>query len=710
MADESVLMQQLRAAHNSGDKQKAAVLAESIRKLREVSAGQKKGVDAALTQLAVDTPWLEKLAVATGKGFYNIGRGLGLVDAPGDTEQKGYEALAAESPKTTMAGEIIGETAPFLLPTVAAAKIPAIGARAASMAGIGAAQSGLASAGRGESGGTQLASAGLGGALAGGLELAFPHIGRIGGAIIRRVSGRPPAGALIDDAGRLSPEMLDALKKIGMTEDEFTAQVTAAAQAGQAPYGAITDLTQFKPGTSPDQVARMALFQSERIPFTRGDITQDFADVASERTLAELATDPNAQPFRAYLAGQSKAIRDRLTATTGGLGAAEGAGTSAKSALLAEKGLLRGKKNALYGEARELAKESGGLPINAAPIASAIPDANTLDDLAITSPSAIASLDKALIKYGVKAAPDGYQGAITPLSIENFESFRKLLGNIERADQSGAAGVAIGPIRSSLDAQLDALPESVANPALAQKLRDARSTVRQIKTEFSPQALAGRLIETKRDGVTEAVEASKAIPVIFSNATPIEQVKKTVQILSRSDAGKKSIGDMQAAAFLQVADAAFGSGTNKVGDVVLLSPGAYKAAVDKIGKEKLNILFSGNQKALKTMENFFEIATLKQAPSGAVPKGSASKLTELFHRFAASRFIPMGQTFMDVVAAAKGAGDTGRSARAAMNPSPKVIDMEETIKASYPNVWKVITGAGRPSAAAATGAIVGDEQ
>ena len=56
---------------------------------------------------------------------------------------------------------------------------------------------------------------------------------------------------------------------------------------------------------------------------------------------------------------------------------------------------------------------------------------------------------------------------------------------------------------------------------------------------------------------------------------------------------------------------------------------------------------------------------------------------DLFKRFMASK-VPFGQTFMDVLDAAKMSGDTGRSVQQALNAKPELIKMAESINRDYP--------------------------
>jgi hypothetical protein len=683
--DEARLVEALKNADAAGDFEAATKIAQIIQQNRAQPAEDPRQAAAkaamaqfpvdyregAMRELASEQGPIDSLLIGAGRGFYNIGRGLGMADPANEVEQQAYAALQEQRPVTTTVGEVIGESAPFVIPGAGAGKIASLAPRAAAMAGLGAAQGTISARGRGEDLNTQMASGAIGGAVAGGLELALPYIGRAAGSVVRRVTGKPPQGALIDEIGRPTKELQDALEKAGLSFDELQQGVQQSIKAAEV-------------GSSPDQVARLALFQSENIPATRGAITQDFAQQATEARLAESASDIAASPFRETIKGQSEAIKGRLDDLIQNLGVPDRTGESLKEALSGRKSLLKAEKNRLYNEAAEAAKDVGGIPILPDEIRLAIPDANKLEDLAITSPGAIESLDKALVKYGIKEAPEGYKGGFTPLTVENFESFRKLLNNIERADTTGASSVAIGPIKNALDTSFDSMVDSINSPQIRDKLVGARGIVRNLKTEFSPQALAGRLIDTKRDGVTEVVEASKVVPTLFSKATPVEQLKKTLGNLSKGgEKGKQAIGDLQAATIMSLMDKAYGATGRKIGETPIFGPAAFQKALKDIGEDKINVLFSGNKEALQRLKNIEGIAKLIQPPNAAVPKGSASVNADLFKRFVASK-VPFGETFMDVINTAKMAGDTGRDVQQALSARPELIKMAQSINRDYP--------------------------
>lgn len=369
---------------------------------------------------ALERGGLTTFGASIGKGVMNIARGLGIADDATQREKERFAASEQQYPITTATGEVIGEAAPFAPLGVAAGAIPAFGARVAASGALGAAEGGIAALGR--TGDAQRAgeAAGVGAVLGAGIEAVLPSLGRLGSAIFRRVSGRPPAGALFDSAGQPTAEMAEALQKAGVSLPDLQ-------------QAALDDLMKLPAGSSPEQAARVALFAREGMPYTKGDITQSLPQQATEARLVESPSDPLAQPFRAKRLEQSEKFRGALDDMASNLGVPDRAGESVKAALsgatrdasgvpiadadLGRKALMKKEQRKYYQDATRQAREIGGVPVIPDNIRAAVPLAD-LEDLAITAPGPIGSLDKLLVKYGLKETPEGADVSITPLAIE----------------------------------------------------------------------------------------------------------------------------------------------------------------------------------------------------------------------------------------------------------------------------------------------------
>lgn len=171
----------------------------------------------------VESP-LEAGLIATGKGMMNIyegGKRLMGMDVEKDPETTArYEQLQQDFPVATLAGEVVGETAPFLVPGLGQAgatqKAAQYGPKAAKAASalyagaLGVGEAGLSALGREEEDAGEKAA--MGGAIAGAVDVAIPNLSRVGRAVVRRLTGRQVEDA-IDAAGKLTQESIQALQE-----------------------------------------------------------------------------------------------------------------------------------------------------------------------------------------------------------------------------------------------------------------------------------------------------------------------------------------------------------------------------------------------------------------------------------------------------------------------------------------------------------------
>ena len=573
-----------------------------------------------MAELAKEIGPLQAFLIGTGEGFYNVGRGLGIADPASQIEKEAMGALKEERPYTTGAGEIVGEASPFLIPGMGAGRIASLPLRVAASGVLGGVEGGVLSKGVKSD---VTAGVGVGTGIAVGAEILFPVLGKLGRKIFQRVKGRMPKGAVLDAVGKPTPELKEALDAVGISFDDLTDD-------------AVELITKQKPGAKPKQVARAALFTEEGIPATRGEITKGYEQLATEQRLIESVQDTAAEPLRQFKLKQSEAIKKNLRANFGETGKEE-TGELIHDALLGRKKLLRTQKNELYKAAAENAKEIGGVHIFVDNLKEAIPDTDLFEDLAITAPQGMKSLDQILTKYGIKeptqeALEKGFKP--TPLTIDNFERFRKTLNAIERGDTTGAVKVATGPIKEALDKELaeigtvmarQGVPDNIIKP-----LVEARKVVRELKTEFSPQSIMGRIIDTKKDGVTQIIEASKVYDKLAGKAVPVEHMRRLIKSLTQSgEKGKQAIASLQATTMLDLIDAGFGTESRKISGVKVFNPIAFKNRLKAIGPDKMKALFANEKQVLKKLNNIEKIASELVPPATAVPKGSASVIMDL---------------------------------------------------------------------------------
>lgn len=624
--------------------------------------------------------------ISAGRGLTTVGRGLGFVDPQSELEKRSFKQLDEEFPIATTIGKVAGEAAPFLVP---GAGIGAIGSQAGRIAAatvLGASEGAILSSGRGESLEEAIVDAGIGGLIAGGLEAAFPIIGRLSSALVSRVTGKTPTGNLLDRAGRPTDELKSALNKSGQTFEDLTRKgVRVLEQSPQA---------------IPQQAARAARLESLGIPATSGDVTQDFAQQSAESRLLESPAETSGQIFRELRLSQSRAFRRNLDDIVAKTGIPTESGDSVIEALEGQKTLLRGDKNKLYREFAETSPDVQAVPIITDSIAEALPDSKTLRRLNRLAPSQIGALDDLLVEFGLERSPDKVQSFIAsgadiePLNVGNFEDFRQSLNLIERTDQTGAASVAIGPLRTALDKEGDLLESSLSKGGITDDdvlspLRQARAVVTELKTEFDPNRLAGKITSTKPRSKERKVESSQVFNEIFAAKTPIENVDDLLVTLNKSPDGKKAIADLQASLVTDLIDSSFSTASRKISGELTFNPTGFNKRLSQIGEDKVNALFKGNPKEGDKILQLSAAARDTQPTAGATPKGSASVILDMLNQLGVTNALSRSPVLLGVKSVAKAVKDKGTNEvalRKALSATPEIRETVTFIQNDLPGI------------------------
>ena len=440
--------------------------------------------------------------------------------------------------------------------------------------------------------------------------------------------------------------------------------------------------------------ARRARFEDLDIPATRGDVTQDFAAQADEARLASMAGDPNAEPLRQLRLQQSQAFETRTGELVDSLGVPDETGQRVKDALSGRIKLLRSEKNKLYKEVADASPELANAPLITDDIVLAIPDRNTTIRIEELAPGQVRAVDRLMVQFGMFTDPAAVKaftdkgGEVTPLTLGNFDNFRIGLNQIERSDQSDAIKVITGPIKRALDEEATFIDQAVRESGITDQsvvntLREARQRVRTLKTEFSPQAIAGRLTGTRRDGFTPVIEASRVSNELLRPGAPIENLERTLTSLRNSGKkGAQAIGDLQATVVADALEAALKAPSRKTSGIETIGGNQFAKALDKFGDDKLDLLFANNRAALNRLRDLRQTG-LDMTPSAAAsPKGSApvilDKVLELLP-------IPMVSL---VKAAARGvsASDARAGARAVKPMTPAFRRSVANFVRQYPGL------------------------
>lgn len=591
-----------------------------------------------LDEMNAELSTVDRFLVGAGRGLTNVARGVGLAEQEDPATRQAFKGLAEES-IVAQAGEIVGEASPFLLaaPLAGPGLATSVGGRVlipaatralpkvAAAGTLGALEGGILTRGRGGSNVEAVGGTVAGGVLAGTIETMLPVLGRMGRAVFDKL-GRKPKGPLLTPDGAPTRELQAALEETGTTFEDLTSRAFATVN---------------KPGVDPAQAVRAARFKSQGIPSTAGDITQDFGQQTAEQRILSQAGTAAGDPLRQVKLQQSEAFKAKVSELVDTLGVPEDTGDSLKAALTSRKRTLKAQKNKLY---EEVAATPGinDIPFITDEIAKALPSPQELRRLSRIAGGQVAATRDLMVEFGVDQTEDAVEaftkagGEITPLSLGNFEEFRQAIGQIERADITGAAQVATGPIKAALDAEADLIADRVQAAGLAggpviAKLKKARALVRREKTEFSPKAITGRLIDVARkDGVTPIIEASKAAEAVLRPSAPIEHLQRTLSSLHKAGPkGRKAIGNMQASVIMNALEDALKAPSRKTGGIETIGGNQFAKSLSKFGEDKLAMLFRGKERQLQRLANLKQTALDIEPTAGAVPKGSASVVLDI---------------------------------------------------------------------------------
>lgn len=647
-----------------------------------------------LDQINNDMSGFQKFLVGAGRGMTTVARGLGLAEPEDPLTKKAFERPSNDT-LATHAGELIGESAPFLAAAPLAGAglatsagkviIPAAKTLAGKIVGstiLGAAQGGTLANGKGGDAVETLAAAGVGGAVAGGIEAIIPVLGKLGRAVFSRL-GREPKGPLLTPEGTPTPELQKALKDTGTSFDDLTKNAFALVN---------------KQGVDPNQAVRAARFADQGIPATAGDITQDFSKQATEQRLLQQAGNEASDPLRQMKLNQSETFKSKVNELVDSLGVPSDVGDSVKAALEGRKKLLQSQKNTLYKQVANTAPDVANIPLFTDTLSASMPDKQQLRRLSRLAGSQIDAVNDLMVEFGINKSDDAVKafaksgGEITPLNIGNLEDFRSAINQIERADSTGAAKVVTGPLKSALDEEADIVSKSIGDKAtgnVLDTLKQARQTVRTIKTEFSPESITGRLIGVKRDGVTPVIESSKVIKELLKNGdSGIETLQRTMQSLRSSGAsGQKAISDLQASTVLHALDASLRSTSRKVNGIETVGGDQFAKALNNLGDDKLQEIFKGNEKMLSRLMNLKQTALDMSPAAAATPKGSAPVILDILNRAGS---LPGLAAFRDAVNYIVKAGSDERAVRRAMNAKPAYKQVISTFERDFPAIASAI--------------------
>lgn len=625
---------------------------------------------------------VDAFRIAAGRGMTNLARGAGLVDQESPEVTSNFEQLQNAMPIATGAGEIAGEATPFLLPGSGISAVAGTGARVVASGLLGALEGALITRGRGGDLGETATVGGISGIAAGTMEALFPIASRLVGAVFRRARGFEPRGPLFTNEGIPTPELGTVLEETGITLDALSERAVDILEA--APQGA-----------NADQTARAARFSEAGIDPTRGNITQEFQDVADEERLASMASGSTGEPLRQRRLEQSESFVNGINSMVDELGIPDEVGANVKLALTGRLKDLTKQKNDLYKTIGETSPHVAEMPLFTDDIANALPSSAELRRASRLQGNNVEALQELMVEFGIEQSDEAIEaftasgGEVIPLNVGNFEEFRQALNQLRGGISPGEKRTSffVGGIIDALDGEVDIVDKAlqgvnITDRSVVESIAQARNIVRGIKTEFTPADIVGKLVGKNRDGVTPLIEASKVAPTLMAPNAPIEKLQRTVQSLQRSGpAGQTALGDLQAATIMRALDDAVRAPSRKTSGVQTVAFSQFFNNLNKIGDEKLQILFANNPSALSSLNVFRETARDLTPTSDATPKGSAPVIMDLFNRMGQ---MPGFAAVRDMVNLVVKAGSDDRALRRAFNASPEIQRTASEFQQNFP--------------------------
>jgi len=449
------------------------------------------------------------------------------------------------------------------------------------------------------------------------------------------------------------------------------------------------------------EIETASRFEQIDAPYLKGQVTKDLEQRKIEQGLMESVTDSTAEPIRQTMLRQSEAIKGELQNIAGDAPQFP----STKEALTKRKKDLKAIRRENYDILSENAKSYEGFDLSPDAITEALPDRGTLKDMYGIRPNEMKTLDGLLNDFGMidPSDIDGFLksgGDIEPLSLGNFERFRKRLNAIESSDQTGNMSRVIGPIKRALDEEIDVATRSLEGVGgeIGEAAKNARQAHINLKTEFDPAKMTSKLIDSVKRGSDKAkIESSQVMDRIMAKNTPIEEIDRVMESLRKAGPdGKRAIQEMQGRAVLDLLDSAFSAQSRQVSGQRVFGATPFSKQFEKL-EPKLKSLFKNDKAGYKRLENIYKVAQDIVPPNAAVPKGSAGFFIDVLNKigvYSLAAKVPFARESLELLKkAGESAGSRKRVEKALdSNPSKKkkFIDFSNMVNRDFPQLATVI--------------------
>ena len=571
----------------------------------------------------------EAMAVMAGRGLTNIARGVGLADQEDPAVKKGMAQLREAQPTASMIGEVAGEAAPFLIPGLGAAALPSVGARVAATAGLGALEGALISRGKGNVLSETLLSAGIGGTVAGALELALPVIGRMGSALVSRILRKPPAGAVVDASGNPSSELVEALKASGSKFEDLTSAAVTELK------GQVVD---------PAQASRKAMLESQGLTPTRAQVTRDAGDFQIQQEAAKTSSRA-----REAIEGQEAILSTRFD--NAALEAAKGSDSPSASVVehIVDKSTALDKRiGELYKAARDAAPEAKNIKL--------VGLGAKIKDLAPSDRASKGAIDAVFGDLKAKGVMDADFNVVGRIDVDTAEDVRKMMNSLYDPQE---------PFRNI---KLRELKDSLDDDVFKAAGRDVYAEGRRAKRDFEKgleRAKVSKFDANKtnlvRDILENKIDPDKmADTVVFGRKYRTNDIQQLKDYMLQDEAGAKAFNALRGNTLEMIKSKSF-IGPEDANGFKALSRDKLEKTINGIGRDKLSVLLE--PKEMKFLDDMLKVSRLREPVRGTQQgRGpSAQAIAKLEEKLKA---VPMLGALVDFI-------DIDSAGRAVLKASPK---------------------------------------
>lgn len=547
-----------------------------------------------ISDLASKQGPVDAALIGAGRGLSTIGRALGVLDPEDPLTTEAFKALEELRPISTTVGEVAGESAPFLLPGGLAAKAVTIPGRVAASGLLGATEAGLITKGKGGQDESIIKSSGIGGVVAGVIELALPVIGRIGRKIFRNVTGRTPTTPLLNKQGQPSKEFIEALDKAGLSFDDITTEANRLVDVGGIDDGV--------------SLARKEFLESQGITPTRAQVTGDAADFQAQQELAKTSGR-----VRRALEGQESALANRFENAVTATGGSANPSSSTVIDFIADRSIdLDQQISAAYKAARD-----------AAPTEKIIKPTQLTESIRSIAGSdnatgGLASATRDILRAkGVLADGKGLK-TIGKIDAKTAEEIRIDMNSLyDSLTPFGKRNLAT--LKNSLDSDVEkAIGQDIFSAPRAAKAKFEKDLSRAKVNKFDARKknLVRDILENKinPDRFLNDAVLSKTV-----RSTDLEQLKRYLT-LDGDDLGSAAWNDLRSETMEYIRSTSI----KEVAGEPALSRAGIEKALAGIGRDKIRVLFSKEERSF--LQDMLKTSKLREPVRGtALGKGPSAQ-------------------------------------------------------------------------------------